>query len=146
MNKKVLKTISILILALAVLFTFASPVFATETTTETETGSGSYLDPYSIKPSDNSGAQSSISRIAGAILAMVQTVAIAVAVIMLLVLAIKYISAAPNDKAEIKKHAVVYIVGAVILFSASGILAIIKKFALNIKADEGSLTETTSES
>ena len=51
---------------------------------------------------------------------------------MLIVLAIKYISAAPNDKAEIKKHAVVYVVGAVILFGATVILEIIKNFALQI--------------
>lgn len=126
MNKKVLKTISILILALAVLFAFVLPVFATD-----------YLDPSTtIKAQDSSGARASIARIAGAILAMVQTVAIAVAVIMLLILAIKYISAAPNDKAEIKKHAVVYVVGAVILFSASGILEIIKRFAGNINAND----------
>ena len=53
---------------------------------------------------------------------------------MLIVLAIKYISAAPSDKAEIKKHAVVYVVGAIVLFAASGILQIIKNFAGNVHA------------
>ena len=42
-------------------------------------------------------------------------------------------SNAPSDKAEIKKHAVVYIVGAVVLFAASGLLGIIRTFAGNIK-------------
>ena len=55
---------------------------------------------------------------------------------MLIVLAIKYISAAPGDKAEIKKHAVVYVVGAIILFAATGILGIVKNFATNIEAAE----------
>ena len=55
---------------------------------------------------------------------------------MLIVLAIKYISAAPGDKAEIKKHAVVYVVGAVILFAATGILGIVKNFASNVSADQ----------
>ena len=42
---------------------------------------------------------------------------------------------APGDRAEIKKHAVVYIVGAVVLFASSGILGIIKDFAdKNVKA------------
>lgn len=71
----------------------------------------------------------SATTIAGTILGVVQVIGMAVAVIMLIVLAIKYISAAPNDKAEIKKHAVVYIVGAVILFAASGIVEIIKNFS-----------------
>ena len=67
------------------------------------------------------------------IIGVVQVVGIAVAVIMLIVVAIKYISAAPNDKAEIKKHAVVYVVGAFVLFAASGILEIIKGFASQVK-------------
>ena len=54
---------------------------------------------------------------------------------MLVVLAIKYMSAAPGDKADIKKHAVVYVTGAVVLFGSAGILSIIEKFAsTNIKA------------
>lgn len=65
------------------------------------------------------------------ILGITQVIGVAIAVIMLVVLAIKYISAAPGDKAEIKKHAVVYIVGAVVLFAASGILGIIRTFAEN---------------
>lgn len=89
---------------------------------------------YDPSPADNSGASSSMQNILNAILSVVQVVGIGVAVIMLVVLAIKYISAAPNDKAEIKKHAVVYVVGAVILFAASGIIQIIKNFATNIKA------------
>ena len=68
-------------------------------------------------------------RILSTILGITQVIGVAIAVIMLIVLAIKYISAAPGDKAEIKKHAVVYIVGAVVLFAASGILGIIRKFA-----------------
>ena len=49
-------------------------------------------------------------------------------------LAIKYISAAPNDKAEIKKHAVVYILGAIVLFAASALLGIVKNFATGISS------------
>ena len=85
-----------------------------------------------IKPSDSTGVSESIGNMAIAILSVVQVVGMAVAVIMLIVLAIKYISAAPSDKAEIKKHAVVYVVGAVVLFAATGIMEIIKNFAGNI--------------
>ena len=84
--------------------------------------------------SDSSGAASSINRIIGSVLTIVQVVGCGVAVIMLIVLAIKYISAAPGDKADIKKHAVVYVVGAVVLFAASGILQIVKNFASNVQA------------
>lgn len=90
--------------------------------------------PYSPTPSDNTGASTSAQNILNAILSVAQVIGIGVAVIMLVVLAIKYISASPGDKAEIKKHAVIYIVGAVVLFAASGIIQIIKQFAANIKA------------
>lgn len=88
-----------------------------------------YMDPNSIKPNDSTGAAGQFQNVAGNILAIVQVVAVATAIIMLIVLAIKYISSAPNDKAEIKKHAVIYVVGAVLLFGASGILELIKNFA-----------------
>ena len=51
---------------------------------------------------------------------------------MLIVLAIKYMSSAPNEKAEIKKHAAVYIVGAVMAFAAVGVVQIIKTFSEEI--------------
>ena len=83
---------------------------------------------------DNSGASTSFHNIIGAIITIVQIIGTGVAIIMLIVLAIKYISAAPGDKAEIKKHAVVYVVGAIVLFAATGILGIVKNFASNISA------------
>ena len=70
------------------------------------------------------------------IFSIVQVVGSAVAIIMLVVLAIKYMSAAPGDKAEIKKHAVVYVTGAIVLFGSAGILSIIEQFAsTNITGD-----------
>ena len=88
-------------------------------------------DPNTFNGKDNSTASNSIKNVLNAVLNIAQVVGVAIAVIMLIVLAIKYISAAPGDKADIKKHAVVYIVGAVVLFAASGILGIIKSFANN---------------
>ena len=85
---------------------------------------------------DTSGAADSLNRIIGAAITVVQVVGVGVAIIMLIVLAIKYISAAPGDKADIKKHAVVYVVGAILLFAASGILGIVKNFAQNVTATE----------
>ena len=82
---------------------------------------------------DNTNTAKTVRTVMGSALVVVQVVGMGVAVIMLVVLAIKYISAAPGDKAEIKKHAVIYVVGAVILFAASGIIQIIKQFASNIQ-------------
>ena len=122
MSKKIMKIAAVLLMAVMMAAISVVPSFAT-------------LDWDDVSVS---GKQTDISatagEIAGIIIGVVQVIGVAVAVIMLIVLAIKYVSAAPNDKAEIKKHAVVYVVGAVVLFAASGILEIIKQFAGNIHA------------
>ena len=76
-----------------------------------------------------SNAANAVGEVMQNVLGIVQVVGIVIAVIMLIVLAIKYISSAPNDKAEIKKHAVVYVVGAVLLFASAGVLELLKQFA-----------------
>lgn len=75
---------------------------------------------------------SKATTIVGAIVSVVRIVAVGVAIIMLAFVAMKYMSAAPGDRAEIKKHAVIYVVGALVLFGGSGILGIIQNFADNI--------------
>lgn len=85
---------------------------------------------------DTSGAGSSILKIVQSLLVIVQVAAMGTAVIMLIVLAIKYMGSAPSDKASIKNSAIQYVVGAVVLFSTAGILGIIRKFSTNVKAGE----------
>lgn len=70
--------------------------------------------------------------IAGSIIVIVQVVCAGVAVAMLCAVAMKYMTSAPSEKADIKKHAIVYVVGAVVMFAATGILEIIQNFASNI--------------
>ena len=51
---------------------------------------------------------------------------------MLIFVGIKFLTASPEGKAEIKKTAVIYIVGAILLFAATGILQIVRSLASNI--------------
>ena len=124
---KVMKVMAVILLAVMIVASVCTSVDAL---------SFSEVDTTSVTKdaADTSGAAESINRIVGSVLTIVQVVGMGVAVIMLIVLAIKYISAAPGDKADIKKHAVVYVVGAVVLFAASGILQIVKNFASNVQA------------
>lgn len=115
-KKKIFKILSISLMVAMVAMCLSNIAFADMPDPSTMTGT-------------QGSASGSINTTLNFILGIAQVVGVAVAVIMLIVLAIKYISAAPGDKAEIKKHAVVYIVGAVILFAATGILQIIKNFA-----------------
>lgn len=81
---------------------------------------------------DGNGAVGSVTSISKSVITIARVICMGVAVTMLIVLGIKYMSAAPGDKATIKKSAVTYVVGAVIMFAAAGILSIIQAFAGNI--------------
>lgn len=127
MAKKVMKMIAIMLIASMVVAICSQAVLAVD--------DGTSLTQFDGK-TDNSGASDSAQNIIGALITIVQIIGTGVAIIMLIVLAIKYISAAPGDKADIKKHAVVYVVGAIVLFAATGILQIIKSFSSNISANQ----------
>ena len=122
MTKNLVRVMAVLLLAVMLVATvvngYSYKEIEVDTVTETAT--------------DNTEASERINKMIGAVLTVTQVIGVGVAVIMLIVLAIKYISASPGDKADIKKHAVVYVVGAVVLFAASGILQIIKQFANNL--------------
>lgn len=120
----------VLIIAVFVLVLSALENFSLATTWETRVGdmlkkSNEYKDSSATKSAQNA---------VGAVITITRSVATGVAIIMLIVLAMKYMTAAPGDRADIKKHAVVYVVGAVVLFAASGILGIIANFADKINA------------
>ena len=85
-------------------------------------------NPNGMEANIDSNTEGKITKISSQVIGVVQTVGVAVAVIMLVVYAIKYISAAPSEKADIKKGAIGYVVGALILFAATGVLQIIKNF------------------
>ena len=91
--------------------------------------SAKHLEIDSIQPNDNGGTAESMQSIAGILIAVVQVIGLTVAIVMLIVLAIKYLYSSPNDRAEIKKHMIVYVVGAVLLFGVSAVLELIKSFA-----------------
>lgn len=71
----------------------------------------------------------STQNVVGTIVNTIRIVGTGISIIMITYVAIKYMSAAPNEKAEFKKSATAYIVGAVVLFASSNILGVISNFA-----------------
>ena len=69
----------------------------------------------------------SIEKIISDILFIIRMVGTFVAVAILMVIACKYMIASAGDRADIKKYAMSYIIGALILFATSGIAGIIRK-------------------
>lgn len=72
-----------------------------------------------------------VQKTIGTILDAVRIASAAVAIIMLTILAIKYMASSPNDRAEIKRGAIVYVVGAIVMMSASFLVTVIKEFSDN---------------
>lgn len=119
--KKIVMIILVSILTTLIVFSLAPNIFADD---------GSVMPKISdIENGGKGDTASSMQKIVGAVLYIIKIVAIGVALIMLAVLAMKYMTSAPSDRATIKKHAVVYVVGAIVLFGAAGILNIIENFA-----------------
>lgn len=82
-------------------------------------------------------AEQQVSKIADVIIGVIQVIGVAVAIIMLVMLGIKYVSAAPSEKADIKKSAAIYVVGAVLLFAATFILGFVKNLVTDFGGESG---------
>ncbi len=80
-----------------------------------------------------SAVDSNVTNAAVTIISVIRIVAATIAIVMLLAIAMKYMTSAAGDRADIKKHAVAYVVGAFILFGAVGILGILNEIGGEIK-------------
>lgn len=109
MNNKVVKILSIL-MVLVMVFSTLSPVFA------------EIIIPSSSDGDTGSDAALAAQDIGNIVLGVVQVISGFAAVILLVVLAIKYMTASPEGKADIKKTAIIYVVGAAVLFGSTWIL------------------------
>ena len=92
------------------------------------------LKPGDIE-ADYSMGTDEIKSFGGKIVGVVQTVGVVVAVVIMLVLGIKYMMGSAEEKAEYKKSMVPYIVGAILIFASTTIVNLVYTFAnsLNTK-------------
>lgn len=113
MNKKIIK---ILIISLYIIFILCiiSNTYAASITSQFE----GKLDGTDVQP---------IQDIIIAILSVIKLVGVFIAVAILMIIACKYMIASAGDRADIKKYAVTYIIGAIILFATSGIAGILQQ-------------------
>ena len=123
-----IKILAAMLTALMIITFMQSTVFASDGTTSKFLGD---VETASQK-TNNSATETKLSNMGGQIIRIMRIVGVVVAIAMLIYLAIKYIASAPDQKAEIKSSATKYVIGAVILFAASGILGIIEGFATGL--------------
>lgn len=86
---------------------------------------------YALPPNLNPSRQMPDSKISSAvpeILGLVRWIGYAVAIGMLVYLGIKYVMAAADEKANLKKGSINFLIGAIIIFAASTVMGWIKAF------------------
>ncbi len=118
---KIIRKISLILTILMMLSVLYSLTYAGEEFKK--------LEENVLNTSANTNVTKPITGFAKSVIVITQVIGVGTALIMAIILGMKYMVSAPDDKAQIKKHAVVYVIGAVVLFGAAGILEIIKNFA-----------------
>lgn len=112
---KVMATVLLVVMILAMVGTSVSAAWGVSITADKgATGTGTVTD------------------IGGKIVGIVQVVGYVVAVVMLVIIGIKYITASPDGKAEVKKTALFYVLGAVLIAAAVTIVGAVFDFGSTI--------------
>ena len=127
MMNKVRKFLVILLMGMIVFSSF-SIVMASSEWGENIIGEGD-----KIGEEEEPEAADKINTYMGNAAVVVKIIAVATAVIILIVLGMKYMIAAPGDKADIKKSMIPYVIGAFVVFAAAQIVEILIKFSSQIK-------------
>lgn len=114
--KKTMKLFSIILIAMVIVSGMATISLAG--------GSGSGSDSSSTVDGLFEGGDANteqLENVGASLVDIITTVGIIVAVIVLLIIGIKYLMGSASEKAEYKKTMIPYLVGAVIIFGASAI-------------------------
>ncbi len=109
--KKQVKIITTILIILTILCSLANIVF----------GAG-IINSLSGDKTDKITASGSMTDLGGKIIGAIQIIGIIIAIVVLLVLGIKYMVGSAEEKAEYKKTMMPYVVGALLIFAASTIV------------------------
>ena len=116
-NKKTMRIICAVVIALTVIVSLCNVCMAIEVT--------------DIKP--NTKVQSTnLTNIGSNIAGIIRNVGIVLAVVIIMILGIKYMVGSAEEKADYKKSMIPYLVGAIILFGAAGIAQVVVSLSGNL--------------
>ena len=122
--KKQVKIISTLLIVLTVLVSLSNVVMATDIPSKID----------QIAQGNPNADTSKVVALGGTIVTIMQTVGIVVAIVILLVLGIKYMVGSAEEKAEYKKTMIPYIVGAILIFASTTIVNVVYQIANGLNA------------
>ena len=119
--KKSIKVISTLLLTIMLVASIAGTVLA--------------VDPNTVLNGLNGNGNvqtNDLTKVGNNIVTIIQVVGIVIAVIVLLVIGIKYMMGSASEKAEYKKTMIPYIVGAVLIFSGTSLVRVIYSLSTSV--------------
>ena len=119
--KKTVKIISTLLLVVMLVTSIAGTVFADSTT-----------DVFDKLKGDGKVETSSLTTVGNNVVTIINVVGIVIAVIILLIIGIKYMIGSASEKAEYKKTMIPYIVGAVLIFAGTSLVRVIYSLANSV--------------
>lgn len=125
MNKKTMKILAFVVTLFMVIAMMSSVVNA---------ASGVNLTPNQITANIDSNSQTQITSVGRKIVGIIQVIGIVIAVVVIMVVGIKYMMGSVEEKAEYKKTMMPYIIGAVLIFAGSTLANVVYQFATGIGA------------
>ena len=122
--KKQVKILSIALIVLTVLLAISNVVLATDIPGKID----------QLAQGNSSANTSKVVNFGATIVTIMQTVGIVVAVVVLLILGIKYMMGSAEEKAEYKKTMIPYLVGAILIFASTTIVNVVYNIANGFNA------------
>ena len=119
--KKSIKVISTLLLTIMLVASIAGTVLADDPNTVLNGLNGN----GNVQTND-------LTKVGNNIVTIIQVVGIVIAVIVLLVIGIKYMMGSASEKAEYKKTMIPYIVGAVLIFAGTSLVRVIYSLSTSV--------------
>lgn len=122
--KKSIKVISTLLLTIMLVASVAGTVLA--------------VDPNAVLNGLNGNGNvqtNDLTKVGNNIVTIIQVVGIVIAVIVLLIIGIKYMMGSASEKAEYKKTMIPYIVGAVLIFAGTSLVRVIYSLSTSVSGN-----------
>lgn len=120
-----LKKILMIMIEIILIFSIYANIFQVNST---QISKDDVTKLYSGNVDKVGDAKDATLSIISAILNTIKVASAGIAVVIIIVIACKYMLASAGDRADIKKYAMNYIIGAFIMFGATAITSIIKTF------------------
>ena len=122
--------ILVFIATILLVFSLGANVVLATSSSSSSSSSDDIIKPNSITPTAPEGTE--IQDVGSRILGVLQTIGVVLAVIILVILGIKYMMGSAEEKAEYKKTMVPYLVGAVFIFAAPILANMIYNFVKSL--------------